>query len=308
MRDKERGYKMRKILVVLMIAAAFMLTAACASEEDMLFEKVCTADEALELAKKTDTVVFEDINCTSGKKTWEDFCDAVSEGSKASVLVAEYYTLDQDRVSERLYEEEKDNYPKLFFSKVTFDGHSYRVRSRDCSLSELDSDEIYSCMLHFTTDAYDIYVLADDPDLTWEGIRRSEYSSYSNDYVRHCVIYSEYFMAEEADELHAFCGRFSFALDIGPLFDYCSRYTVADVNEDGHDDLCTSLTYGSGIVRTSVIVYDAYNKEFYKTDDLYDYHCIVGVDDDGRLIVNEDRERNGTVVIEDGVLVFVPYD
>ena len=203
MRDKEE-ILMRKIIVCLIIAISIMMFCSCARKQKSgteLFNTVMTAEEALEMSKKTDTVVFEFRGCTSGQKVWDEFCRKTSKGKAASVLCAHYYTLDKEYVSEELYEEEKDDFPQLYFYLVEFDGQQYTVKTRE-SKSEDTGDEVsYKYMLHFTGDApnatslfekYDYYVLVDDETVTWEQIEHGMFSSTYGDYIRHSTVYANY--------------------------------------------------------------------------------------------------------------------
>ena len=196
---------MKKILLILIIALSVISFCSCAREDysaqEEMFNKVMSADEALEMSMKTDTVVFEMKGCTSGQKVWDEFCAKTAKGKKASVLCANYYVLDLARISRDLYEEEKDYYPQLYFSLIEFDGKNYTVKTRKSDSEELDSEETYKFMLHFTGDAasasavfesYEYYILADDESLTYDQINRSMFSSRSGDYIRNCRVYTNY--------------------------------------------------------------------------------------------------------------------
>ena len=205
---------MRKTIAIVITAVFAIMLAACSGETghsgmtdngstgqsiESLFQTVCTADEALALAKKTDAVVFEERGCTSGKEVWDAFYRAVSGNSPASVLCAHYYVLDRERVSEELYEEEKDQYPKLFFYLVEYDGKEFSVKTRDSTEEKPDQQETFRYLQHYTGDApstalyssYDNYVLIDDPDATWDEIMAGMASSQLNAGYRHCTIYND---------------------------------------------------------------------------------------------------------------------
>lgn len=165
-----------------------------------IFETVCPADEALELSRKTDTVVFEAQGCTSGKDIWDSFYQDVMNGSPASVLLAHYYTLDPQHMSEELYEEEKDLYPKLFFYLLEYEGKEYSLRTRESSEETPDDQQTFQYLLHFAGDtpstalyaSYDNYVLADDPEVTWDRILAGMASSQSGAAIRHCTVFRDY--------------------------------------------------------------------------------------------------------------------
>lgn len=85
-----------------------------------------------------------------------------------------------------------------------------------------------------------------------------------------------------------------------------------DVTGDGCVDLCTCVTWGSGMVRTDLVVYDPLSDETYILDGYnYDY-LIDRVEEDRLVIVMEGphgyndpiTKTYGTVKVEDGRLAF----
>lgn len=195
---------MKRIIALIIIALAVMMLASCLKKEKGgsgdLFNKVLSADEALAEAKKTDTVVLEDNGVTSGKDVWDSFYSKASKGKKASVLCAHYYTLDEQNISEELYEQEKDEYPVLYFYLIEFDGQQYHIKTRDSKSTAIETDETFKCLLHFTGkcpstaiyEDYEYYILADDEALTYEQLEKSLFSSQSTDFIRHYFVYSNY--------------------------------------------------------------------------------------------------------------------
>lgn len=204
---------MKRISAVLLAVPAVIVLASCSfhnggntmsgnSGKDLesIFQTVCSADDALELAGKSDLPVFERQGCTSGKDAWDKFYETVSKGTPAAVLCADYYTLDSEHMSAELYEEEKDKYPKLFFSLVEYDGTVYSVKVRESSVEALDYQQSFRYLLHFSGDApatarysgYDNYVLVDDPSATWESIMAAMVSSQSSAAIRHHTVYRDY--------------------------------------------------------------------------------------------------------------------
>lgn len=167
---------------------------------ETVFHTVCSADEALELSRKTNAVVFERQGCTSGSDVWDSFYQAAMRKTPAAVLCAHYYTLDKEQMSEALYEEEKDRYPQLFFYLVEYDGKEYAVKTRESDSEALDTQDTFRYLLHFTGDApssalyasYDNYVLVDDPAATWDGILAGLASSQSGAGYKHCTVYRNY--------------------------------------------------------------------------------------------------------------------
>ena len=204
---------MKKAVIALLIPLAAAALVSCSGsggasdnadagerDFDTLFDTVCSADEALELSRKTNAVVIERQGCTSGGDVWASFYRTVTGGTPASVLCAHYYVLDKEHMSEELYEEEKDLYPKLFFYLIEYDGKEYSVKVRESSEQEPDYRETFRYLLHFNGkapstalyDAYDNYVLADDPSATWDGIMAGLLSSQSDAGIKHCTVYRDH--------------------------------------------------------------------------------------------------------------------
>ncbi|MBR5426160.1 MAG: hypothetical protein IK106_06515 [Clostridiales bacterium] len=202
---------MRKIIAILLLICSLASLASCArkakadnSQENKkkmeeLFQKNCSADEALKLAKESGAVVIEDLTCTSGKDVWEAFFKTTADGNTASVLCAHYYTIDKDHMSPELYEEEKDDYPCLFFYLLEFDGNTYSVKARQSNLDTLDREESFKYLQHFNGNApatalyrtYDRYVLLDEKSENWEEIEAELLSSQYPSMRKQCWIYTD---------------------------------------------------------------------------------------------------------------------
>ena len=193
---------MKHVTLLLALAVVLGLCAGCAGKtaDIDLFDTVCTADEALSAAKEARVVVIEGLQCTSGKDVWDAFYKTVSAGKQAKVLCARYYTLNPDGMSAELYEQEKDQYPRLFFCLLQYDGKTYTVTVRKSDEAEPEHQDTFPYLLHLTGDApptgiyatYDNYVLLDDPTATWEGIEAGIFSSQFGAGYRHYTVYSDY--------------------------------------------------------------------------------------------------------------------
>jgi len=81
------------------------------------------------------------------------------------------------------------------------------------------------------------------------------------------------------------------------LNEYCSSYPVCtnigekyicDVTKDGNPDLCTDFTYGSGMVRTVVVVYDVANDTYYLLDGHSTSYHIDRVENDKLYVIEGD--------------------
>ncbi len=97
------------------------------------------------------------------------------------------------------------------------------------------------------------------------------------------------------------------------LEDYCMSYPsaqqtetkfIVDMNGDGSEEVCTSVSYGTDMTRSNVVVYDVYNNTYYTLGDEFSDYRIERVSQDC-LLVTENYNTNGRVVLEKGQLVFV---
>ena len=91
-------------------------------------------------------------------------------------------------------------------------------------------------------------------------------------------------------------------------------FELFDVTGDGSADLCTCVTWGSGMVRTDLVVYDPIEKNLYVLDG-YNYNYLIDHVEEDRIVIvkecpygyNEPLVKTfGTVKPENGRLVFVP--
>ncbi len=201
---------MKRTTAILLVALAVIMLVSCSAKNgrnkmaddsdqtlETIFQTVCSADDALDLARDSGLPVFERQGCTSGNEVWDTFFRTVSKGEPASVLCAHYYILDKEHMSAELYAEEKDKYPKLFFYLVEYDGTEYSVKARESTVETPDYQKSFKYLLHFTGEApstalfsnYDNYVLVDDPSATWEGIEAGLFSSVSGAGYKHCTVY-----------------------------------------------------------------------------------------------------------------------
>ena len=87
-----------------------------------------------------------------------------------------------------------------------------------------------------------------------------------------------------------------------------------DITGDGSPDLFTNDTWGSGMVRTDLIVYDPVDENLYVLDG-YNYDYLIDKVEKDRIVIVEEgphgygdpvRKTYGTVELENGKLVFIP--
>ncbi|MBR0513190.1 MAG: hypothetical protein IJK06_02960 [Clostridia bacterium] len=88
---------------------------------------------------------------------------------------------------------------------------------------------------------------------------------------------------------------------------------LCDITGDGYPELFTNVTWGSGMVRTDLVVYDPVNEALYVLDG-YDYDYIIEYVEDNRIIIRKEGPHGygdpvtktyGTVKLEDGKLIFI---
>jgi len=94
------------------------------------FQASMSAEDMFSLAKEENFVVFHSFDILSGEQLWNAFYKSVCAGTLAAVNLADYYTFDRIGVSEEYYEAHKDEYPKIFFTTLLYDGESFWVSSR----------------------------------------------------------------------------------------------------------------------------------------------------------------------------------
>ncbi len=166
-----------------------------------LFNTPMSADEALAAAKEARVVVMESVKVTSGREVWNEFFERTEAGEKAAVLTAKYYTLDPERVDPALYAQEKDNYPVLYFTLITYDGDLFEYTVKDSKTAGTDSSGRYLFLKHYegklrqgaAFDAYDRYELVNDENVTWEELEWGMFSSQFGDYIPFHTAYCDFY-------------------------------------------------------------------------------------------------------------------
>ena len=194
----------------ILLTVFFILMLASCSENngidtnqngDSLFKQYVPQKMHKNRQRKPTLSFFKGMCCTSGIDVRDAFYQAISNKSSASILCAHYYVLDKEHMSAELYESEKDQYPKLLFYLVEFDGEKYTVKTRESTVEAIDYQETFQYLLHFTGTApvtatyssYDNYVPVDDPSATREGIMAGLFSSQAGAGYKHCKVYQNIF-------------------------------------------------------------------------------------------------------------------
>lgn len=98
-------------------------------------------------------------------------------------------------------------------------------------------------------------------------------------------------------DLTEYCKRLPSAQNVGHIY-------LFDLNKDNVEELCTSVEFGVENIRSAVVVYDVFNGVYYTLSSEYVSYSISRIDR-GRLIVYEDEEVKGTVMLDGDSLVFV---
>lgn len=170
-----------------------------------------SAEEQLQIAIENGLVVMQNGSVTNGKNVWLDFYEKVLSGEAGDVMIAQYYTLDPERVSPELYEAEKDDYPVVFYKKLEYDGklftlspihygkdgyYVYEQAGYDSPISNWKYLMKYEGEPKAGTGAlfssYERYVLVNDDAVTWDEIEWGLFSSQLDDWISHEVVLCEY--------------------------------------------------------------------------------------------------------------------
>ena len=152
---------------------------------------ICSADEGLELAKQDGATVIEGLTCTSGRESWESFCDEVAEGWPCSATIVQWFAAD-------VSDDRKDS---LFFKDIYYNGEEFEIKVRKSDEEAPESVETFKNLKHEAGENdpkakykyYDCYFLVDDPDATYGGILEGILSSSINEGYRHSIVFCEYY-------------------------------------------------------------------------------------------------------------------
>lgn len=169
------------------------------------FPITMSAEEMLQKAKEESFLVMENFEITNGEAAWKEFFTTTNAGTPASISVAHYYTINKETMSEELYEKEKDEYPKIFFLSLSYDGKQYTLIERPGYMEEAERVRAYPYLVKFEGkpasvaaifDRYEYYVLVHDENVTWKQLEWGMYSSQMGDYIDHYGIVSKHITEE----------------------------------------------------------------------------------------------------------------
>ena len=189
--------ELRKGLALFIGLSLALTVSACSTTDHKALDKL-PKDYSYEDAIADGCVMFKNGDVTSGEAIWQEFLNAVDSGKKATVRLADYFTIeDPSRYAPELYEEVKDDYPMLFIKDLTFDGDQYITESyEDGKLSsatykflmKYEGEPRSDTALYYS---YLYYVLVNDDTLTWDEIERGMFSSQLGAYIPHVRVYSD---------------------------------------------------------------------------------------------------------------------
>ena len=202
---------MKKVLCIILVLSTLLIICSCqatnqkGSKEyyENLFKTKGEASTCYDKLKEEDIVMIENQNCTYGYDLWKEFYNKVDNKKEATMLCVIKYELKKEHVADEVYESLKNNYPILYLYLVEYDGENFNLKIRNCTNSEIESQDTYKYLLRFegnypayTNNAtYEKYVLVDDPTLTWEGYTTSVLSSTFTDHQ----IYNKFKVVFEND-------------------------------------------------------------------------------------------------------------
>ena len=190
---------MKRVVILLTGLAMIFVLNACSVTVKTALDKL-PDDYSYEDAVADGCVVYKNSDITNGESVWDAFLQAVNAGKKATVRLAFYYTLDDpSRYAPELYEQVKDEYPKLFVNDLIFNGKQFTIDGLEDENGRLLS-RTYKYMMKYEGEpasktalyyAYTYYVLVNDDTLTWDEIEWGMLSSQSGDYIEHYKVYTD---------------------------------------------------------------------------------------------------------------------
>ena len=91
-----------RLLLLLLLLSAMLLSCASGEKEPDIdaYDISQPAEALLKQVKKNDFVVREDGDVSVGQELWRDFYEKTRAGESASVKLADYFTLEDDNVSD----------------------------------------------------------------------------------------------------------------------------------------------------------------------------------------------------------------
>ncbi len=152
-------------------------------------------DFTLEDALYSEMLVLSGMDMISGEDVWEVFLDTAEEGKEAQVMIAHHYEIgDPEHYSAELYEQMKDDYPKLYVFLLEYDGEAY-------TLSHYEEDKLYSYNYPYLIERIGLmnnaamathgFYLVRDKEVTFHALWWSMFSSSLVDRVDYQTVFTE---------------------------------------------------------------------------------------------------------------------
>lgn len=183
------------IAIVAIIAVCLLVFAVVNDKEPVPLDQL-PPEYTLEDAAKDNCVIITDGDVADGEKEWKDFIKITSSGKAASVRLIHHYTLgDPAHYDPQLYEQIRNDYPKMYIIDLSYNGETYTVRSYQ------DGQEVvktYKYLMEYQGKAeskfasyskYLRYVLVNDNTVTWQDITNAMLSSAMVQIPEHYTVY-----------------------------------------------------------------------------------------------------------------------
>lgn len=195
----------RLLRFMAMALLLLMLFASCSAPQTATdiddYDTTLPAEQLLKQVRKNDFVVHEDGDVSSGQELWRAFYEITQAGEAASIKLANYYTLEDNNVSEEYYEAHKDEYPVIYLAELSFDGNKYTYRSINGGEGATEYTRSYPYLMRYedvpksetaTFTVCERYVLVHDNTVTYDRLQYGLYSSQMGDYIDHMGVYNDY--------------------------------------------------------------------------------------------------------------------
>ena len=163
-------------------------------------------------------VVMKNGSVISGEEKWLEFVEKAEAKEPAEISVAYYFTL-TGKVSKKLYEQTKDDYPMAYLHLLKYDGENFiftPLQKSDSSEEkyvitqndEIGYEETYKYLKHYTEKApsdtalyytFDKYVLVNDDTVTWDDIWNGMISSEFGAGIKNFEVFNKYDYKEGVD-------------------------------------------------------------------------------------------------------------
>ena len=177
-----------------------------------------STDDSLNELINDGFVVMKNGSVISGEEKWLEFVEKTKAKEPAEISVAYYFTL-TGKVSKKLYEQIKDDYPMAYLHLLKYDGENFiytPLQKSDSSEEkyvitqndEIGYEETYKYLKHYTEKApsdtalyytFDKYVLVNDDTVTWDDIWNGMISNEFGAGIKNSEVFNKYDYKEGVD-------------------------------------------------------------------------------------------------------------